>query len=104
MHSVYELLCFSTRKIAPVAYAEARHRKLTGLHAACIMQAFVHVHSNHRIHRLNLQFVHGQMTDVQTPAECRRREARSTFDAELLPKPQGRFYVLKNTIVHVQSA
>ena len=40
-HSVYELLCLSTRKIAFVAYEEARHRKVSGLHVACINNAGV---------------------------------------------------------------
>ena len=41
-HSVHELLCFSTLKIAPEAYGEARHRNMSGLLVACIVQAFVY--------------------------------------------------------------
>ena len=34
-------------KLPFVAYEEARHRNVTGFHAACIMQAFVHWSSDH---------------------------------------------------------
>ena len=41
VHSVHGILCSSARKITLVAYEQARHRKVTELHAAYNMQAFV---------------------------------------------------------------
>ena len=46
-HSVHGPLCSSARTIALVAYEEARHRKMTRFHVACIRLAYVHESSDH---------------------------------------------------------
>ena len=49
-HSVHEPMCYSTLKIALVAYEEARHRKVTGLRLTVYKQQFQSMNSLMLVH------------------------------------------------------